>query len=246
MSASVRGESGAGGLRFHTAHVRCSHGHAVAGTACDAEVTFSVGGDDSANRALSVVLARAEDSGWEIGTEPRCPSHRRTPRPATVLLLGTMDTPWRAEATAALAARARPGAARVRVLSNEDPSWLGTNNINNPQQRIAALIGNDLALIARADVVLWHHGLVGETAGVELGLLAGLPGQCSVPWRTVVHVEPGVPLRPYAEALCCLRNMRWAQTLEHAAEIAAGIAEDVSREYTALAGLDAALGAAAK
>ena len=225
MSFSVRSEVGPGdAARVCTAHVRCTHGTRGQPDECLAEETYAVGGPEGAGDAVEALRTKADDLGWELSPAPRCPAHRTTPRPAKVLLLGTMDTPWRAEVSRVLTnTLAVAGASTVvRVLSNEDPRWLDARDPNPVQ----ALLGNDLALIQRADVVLWHHGLRGETARIEFGLLAGL---FPVPWRVVVHVEDGVSWRPYAEALCGLRGLRWAPTLDYAVEAAAGLAADVVR-----------------
>lgn len=217
-------------MRVYTAHVRCDHHDTEA---CTAEVTFCVGGPDGAEQAADAAESMAEDYGWDLGFATKCPAHRTTPRPAKVLLLGTMDTSWRTETERAIraAAGAMGGKTTVEVLSNEDPRWQDPSFAlesltTTGQEPVQVLLGNDLALIRRADVVLWHHGHQGETARIELGLLAGM---FPVPYRVVVHVDPWVSWRPYAEALCALRGLRWAPTMDYAAEVAAGLAADVVR-----------------
>jgi hypothetical protein len=212
VSFSIRSEMSPGGVGpVYTAHVRCTHGIHGQPDECHAEETYTTGGPEGALDAAEALRTKADDLGWELSPSPRCPAHRTTLRPAKVLLLGTMDTPWRAEVsrvlTSTLTVATVAGASTVvRVLSNEDPRWLDARDPNPVQ----ALLGNDLVLIQRADVVLWHHGLQGETARIEFGLLAGL---FPVPRRVVVHVEDGVSWRPYAEALCGLRRPAgWAAT----------------------------------
>lgn len=206
MSVSVRSVRHLS-VPIYTAHVRCD--------VCEAEVTASVGGKGGADGAFASALTKATDEGWELGAVVgvRCPAHRTTPRPVRVLLLGTMGTPWRDAAREALAPTG------ATILSNEDPGWLLASG-----GELDPLVGNDLVLIERAEVVLWHHGPHGETARIELGLLAGMFPRRD---RVVVHVDASVPWREYARALCGQRGLRWAPSFDAALDYTASLAADI-------------------
>lgn len=124
-----------------------------------------------------------------------------------VLLLGTMD-PWRD------AVVPRCEQAGLEVRTNVNPAW---RNAAGDLAATSVLLADDLSAIRWADTILWHHGPVGETARVELGLLAATArtnGQ-----TVIVHVDDGLPWRNYAQALCALKGLLWAETLLGAVDV---------------------------